>query len=153
MKAGARWWVSDDLSQAELRALVDLGKKKWFLTHDDILEQFPEAEQNIELIDRVYSVILEQGIDVVEDAKEAEQKGKGEEEEETPEPEGVTIDDPVRMYLKEIGKVALLTPEQEVDLAQRMEKGVEEAKRRLIEANLRLVVSSAKKYVGRGILC
>src|SRR2546428_242828 len=110
------------------------------------------VRQNIELIDRVYSVLLEQGIDVVEDAKEAEQKGKGEEEEETPEPEGVTIDDPVRMYLKEIGKVALLTPEQEADLAQRMEKGDEEAKRRLIEANLRLVVSIAKKYVGRGML-
>jgi RNA polymerase primary sigma factor len=122
------------------------------LTHDDILEQFPEAEQNIELIDRVYTVLLEQGIDVVEDAKEAEQKGKAEEEEEAREAEGVAIDDPVRMYLKEIGKVALLTPEQEVDLAKRMEKGDEEAKRRLIEANLRLVVSIAKKYVGRGML-
>ncbi len=144
--------ITNERIQAELKALVDLGKKKGFLTHDDILEQFPEAEQNIELIDRVYSVLLEQGIDVVEDAKEAEQKGKGEEEEEVREPEGVAIDDPVRMYLKEIGKVALLTPEQEIDLAQRMEKGDEEAKRRLIEANLRLVVSIAKKYVGRGML-
>src|SRR5216684_2282206 len=131
--------ISNERIQAELKALVDLGKKKGFLTHDDILEQFPEAEQNIELIDRVYTVLLEQGIDVVEDAKEAEQKGKAEEEEETREAEGVAIDDPVRMYLKEIGKVALLTPEQEVDLAKRMEKGDEEAKRRLIEANLRLV--------------
>jgi len=151
-KAAPEAPVTDERIQAELKALVELGKKKGFLTHDDILEQFPEAEQNIELIDRVYSVLLEQGIDVVEDAKEAEQKGKGEEEEETPEPGGVAIDDPVRMYLKEIGKVALLTPEQEVDLAQRMEKGDEEAKRRLIEANLRLVVSIAKKYVGRGML-
>ena len=144
--------ISDERIQAELKTLVELGKKKGFLTHDDILEQFPEAEQNIELIDRVYTVLLEQGIDVVEDAKEAEQKGKAEEEEETREAEGVAIDDPVRMYLKEIGKVALLTPEQEVDLAKRMEKGDEEAKRRLIEANLRLVVSIAKKYVGRGML-
>src|SRR6058998_65100 len=151
-KAAPEAPVTDERIQAELRALVELGKKKGFLTHDDILEQFPEAEQNIELIDRVYTVLLEQGIDVVEDAKEAEQKGKGEEEEEVREPEGVAIDDPVRMYLKEIGKVALLTPEQEVDLAQRMEKGDEEAKRRLIEANLRLVVSIAKKYVGRGML-
>jgi len=151
-KAAPEAPVTDERIQAELRALVELGKKKGFLTHDDILEHFPEAEQNIELIDRVYSVLLEQGIDVVEDAKEAEQKGKGEEEEEVREPEGVAIDDPVRMYLKEIGKVALLTPEQEVDLAQRMEKGDEEAKRRLIEANLRLVVSIAKKYVGRGML-
>ena len=137
---------------AELKALIELGRKKGFLTHDEILEQFPEAEQNIELIDRVYSALMEQGIDVVEDAKEAEQKGKAEEEEEAREAAGIAIDDPVRMYLKEIGKVALLTPEQEVDLAQRMEKGDEEAKRRLIEANLRLVVSIAKKYVGRGML-
>jgi RNA polymerase primary sigma factor len=135
---------------AELRALVDLGRKRGYLTHDEILEQFPEAEQNIEVIDRVYSVLLEQGIDVVEDAKEAEQKGK--EEEEGAKAEGVAIDDPVRMYLKEIGKVSLLSPELEIELAQRMEKGDEEAKRRLIEANLRLVVSIAKKYVGRGML-
>jgi RNA polymerase primary sigma factor len=135
---------------AELKALVELGRKRGYLTHDEILEQFPEAEQNIEVIDRVYSVLLEQGIDVVEDAKEAEQKGK--EEEEEAKAEGVAIDDPVRMYLKEIGKVSLLSPELEIELAQRMEKGDEEAKRRLIEANLRLVVSIAKKYVGRGML-
>jgi len=134
----------------ELKALVDLGRKRGYLTHDEILEHFPEAEQNIEVIDRVYSVLLEQGIDVVEDAKEAEQKGK--EEEEEAKAEGVAIDDPVRMYLKEIGKVSLLSPELEIELAQRMEKGDEEAKRRLIEANLRLVVSIAKKYVGRGML-
>ena len=144
--------ISPDGQQlpAELKALVELGRKRGYLTHDEILEQFPEAEQNIELIDRVYSVLLEQGIDVVEDAKEA--KGKGEEEEETREAAGVAIDDPVRMYLKEIGKVSLLSPELETELAQRMEKGEEEAKRRLIEANLRLVVSIAKKYVGRGML-
>jgi len=135
---------------AELKALVDLGRKRGYLTHDEILEHFPEAEQNIEVIDRVYSVLLEQGIDVVEDAKEAEQKGK--EEEEEAKAGGVAIDDPVRMYLKEIGKVSLLSPELEIELAQRMEKGDEEAKRRLIEANLRLVVSIAKKYVGRGML-
>ena len=134
----------------ELKVLVDLGRKRGYLTHDEILEHFPEAEQNIEVIDRVYSVLLEQGIDVVEDAKEAEQKGK--EEEEEAKAEGVAIDDPVRMYLKEIGKVSLLSPELEIELAQRMEKGDEEAKRRLIEANLRLVVSIAKKYVGRGML-
>jgi len=151
-KAAPEAPMTDERIQAELKALVELGKKKGFLTHDDILEQFPEAEQNIELIDRVYTVLLEQGIDVVEDAKEVEQKGKAEEEEEARAAEGVAIDDPVRMYLKEIGKVALLTPEQEIDLAQRMEKGDEEAKRRLIEANLRLVVSIAKKYVGRGML-
>jgi RNA polymerase primary sigma factor len=144
--------VADDAKvPPELKALVELGRKKGYVTHDDILEQFPEAEQNIELVDRVYSVLSEQGIEVVEDAKEAEQP-KARAAEEDREAEGVAIDDPVRMYLKEIGKVPLLTPEQEVDLAQRMEKGDDEAKRRLIEANLRLVVSIAKKYVGRGML-
>ncbi len=143
--------ITDERLPAELKGLVDLGRRRGFLTHDEILEQFPEAEQNIELIDRVYSVLLEQGIDVVEDAKEAEVKGK-EEEAEPRETEGVAIDDPVRMYLKEIGKVSLLSPELEIELAKRMEKGEEEAKRRLIEANLRLVVSIAKKYVGRGML-
>jgi RNA polymerase primary sigma factor len=136
---------------AELKALVELGKKRGYLTHDEILEQFPEAEQNIELIDRVYSTLLEQGVDVVEDPKDVEAP-KGKEDEEPREAEGVAIDDPVRMYLKEIGKVSLLSPDLEVELAQRMEKGEEEAKRRLIEANLRLVVSIAKKYVGRGML-
>ncbi|HEU4798802.1 MAG TPA: sigma-70 family RNA polymerase sigma factor, partial [bacterium] len=136
----------------QLKALVELGRKRGYLTHDEILEQFPEAEQNIELIDRVYSVLLQQGIDVVEDAEEAKPKAKSEEEEEPREVAGVAIDDPVRMYLKEIGKVSLLSPQLEIELAQRMEKGDEEAKRRLIEANLRLVVSIAKKYVGRGML-
>ncbi len=143
--------ITDERLPAELKGLVDFGRRRGFLTHDEILEHFPEAEQNIELIDRVYSVLLEQGIDVVEDAKEAEVKGK-EEETEPREAEGVAIDDPVRMYLKEIGKVSLLSPELEIELAKRMEKGEEEAKRRLIEANLRLVVSIAKKYVGRGML-
>jgi len=149
-KAAAQ--VTDEQVPAELKALVDLGRRRGYLTHDEILEQFPEAESNIEMIDRVYSVLLEQGIDVVEDAKEAEAKAKVDEDLEPRESEGVAIDDPVRMYLKEIGKVSLLSPELEVELAKRMEKGEEEAKRRLIEANLRLVVSIAKKYVGRGML-
>ena len=67
-------------------------------------------------------------------------------------PEGVSIEDPVRMYLKEIGKVPLLSAEREIELAQRMEEGDEEAKKELAEANLRLVVSIAKRYVGRGML-
>ncbi|MDR7549483.1 MAG: RNA polymerase sigma factor RpoD [Armatimonadota bacterium] len=140
----------------ELRALVDLGRKRGFVTHDDILEQFPDVEQNVEQVDRLYAVLAEQGIEIVEDEKAAEPKSKAEAEEEAEAalraPEGISIDDPVRMYLKEIGKVPLLTQAQEVSLAQRMEKGDEEAKRRLIEANLRLVVSIAKKYVGRGML-
>src|SRR5437667_10836271 len=94
-KAAPEAPVTDERIQAELRALVELGKKKGFLTHDDILEQLPAAEQNIELIDRVDSVLLEQGIDVVEDAREAEQKGNGEYAEDVRATEGVAIRDPV----------------------------------------------------------
>lgn len=146
---------AEDLTP-ELRALVELGRKRGFLSHDDVLEQFPEIEQNVDQVDRLYAILAEQGIEIVEDAKEVEARPKREIEEEAEAtikpPEGISIDDPVRMYLKEIGKVSLLTQPQEVSLAQRMEKGDEEAKRRLIEANLRLVVSIAKKYVGRGML-
>jgi RNA polymerase primary sigma factor len=155
-KAQAQTTTPTEELSAELRALVELGRKRGFVTHDDILEQFPDVEQNLEQVDRLYSVLAEQGVEIVEDEKAAEPKTKAEVEEEAEAtlraPEGVSIDDPVRMYLKEIGKVPLLTQAQEVALAQRMEKGDEEAKRRLIEANLRLVVSIAKKYVGRGML-
>ncbi len=146
---------TEDLTP-EVRALVELGRKRGFVTHDDVLEQFPEVEQSVDQVDKLYSVLAEHGVEIVEDERAAEPKSKAEAEEEAEAtvraPEGVSIDDPVRMYLKEIGKVALLTQPQEVALAQRMEKGDEEAKRRLIEANLRLVVSIAKKYVGRGML-
>jgi RNA polymerase primary sigma factor len=154
-KTQAQTTATEELTP-ELRALIELGRKRGFVTHDDILEQFPEVEQNVDQVDRLYSVLAEQGVEIVEDEKAAEPKGKAEAEEEAEAvvkaPEGISIDDPVRMYLKEIGKVPLLTQPQEVSLAQRMEKGDEEAKRRLIEANLRLVVSIAKKYVGRGML-
>jgi RNA polymerase primary sigma factor len=154
-KAAPAQTTTEELTP-EMRTLIEGGRKRGFLTHDEILEHFPDIEQNIDLVDRLYSALAEQGIEIVEDAKEAEAKAKPEPEEEAESvlkaPEGISIDDPVRMYLKEIGKVALLTQPQEIALAQRMEKGDEEAKRRLIEANLRLVVSIAKKYVGRGML-
>ncbi|MDR7417637.1 MAG: RNA polymerase sigma factor RpoD [Armatimonadota bacterium] len=147
--------TTEELSP-ELKALLDVGRKRGYVTHDDILEHLPDVEQNLEQVDRLYGVLAEHGIDIVEDEKAAEPKTKQEAEEESEAtlrvPEGVSIDDPVRMYLKEIGKVPLLNQAQEIALAQRMEKGDEEAKRRLIEANLRLVVSIAKKYVGRGML-
>jgi RNA polymerase primary sigma factor len=139
---------------AELRQLVELGRKRGYVTYDEIQETVPEVEHNLEEYDRIYGMLVDLEIKVVDDAKEAEKRGDDEEE---PEPvleplEGVSIDDPVRMYLKEIGKVPLLNSADEIKLAKRMERGDEEAKRRLIEANLRLVVSIAKKYVGRGML-
>jgi RNA polymerase primary sigma factor len=106
-------------------------------------------------MDYVYSNLLELGIDVKEEDKLQEIR-QGEllpqvSLEELSDIESVSISDPVRMYLREIGKISLLTPEEEVELAKRVEEGEEEAKKKLIEANLRLVVSIAKKYIGRGL--
>ncbi len=140
---------------AELRQLVDQGRQRGYVTYDEIQEAVPEVEHNLDEYDRIYGILLDLGVKVVDDPKEAEKKADDEDEAEPAELEpleGVSIDDPVRMYLKEIGKVPLLTPAEEIKLAKRMERGDEEAKRRLIEANLRLVVSIAKKYVGRGML-
>ncbi|HCJ10815.1 MAG TPA: RNA polymerase sigma factor RpoD, partial [Clostridiales bacterium] len=117
-----------------------------------------------EQIDDIYEVLTEKGIEVVSDASEAGSAASSKaarvrasavgdtSDSDLAVPEGVAVDDPVRMYLKEIGRVPLLTPEEEVELAKRVEAGDEEAKRRLAEANLRLVVSIAKRYVGRGML-
>jgi RNA polymerase primary sigma factor len=140
---------------AELRQFVELGRRRGYVTYDEIQEAVPEIEHNLDEYDRIYGMLGDLEIKVVDDPKEAEKKA---DEEEDAEPleleplEGVSIDDPVRMYLKEIGKVPLLNSADEIKLAKRMERGDEEAKRRLIEANLRLVVSIAKKYVGRGML-
>ena len=118
-----------------------------------------------EQIEEIYEYLSAADIEVIPDASDSESLDDVDEptdleEEETEEvenidlsvPEGVGIDDPVRMYLKEIGRVPLLSAEEEVILAKRMEAGDEEAKRKLAEANLRLVVSIAKRYVGRGML-
>jgi len=139
---------------AEVRQLVEQGRKRGYVTYDEIQETVPEVESNLDEYDRIYGMLVDLDIKVVEDPKEAEKRPDEEEEAEAViEPlEGVSIDDPVRMYLKEIGKVPLLNSADEIKLAKRMERGDEDAKRRLIEANLRLVVSIAKKYVGRGML-
>jgi RNA polymerase primary sigma factor len=139
---------------AEMRALVEQGRKRGYVTYDEIQEAVPEVETNLDEYDRIYGMLVDLDVKVVDDPKEAEKRADDEEEPEAViEPlEGVSIDDPVRMYLKEIGKVPLLNSADEIKLAKRMERGDEDAKRRLIEANLRLVVSIAKKYVGRGML-
>lgn len=134
-------------------SLFEKGKKMGNLTYKEITDSLQDYNLNTEAIDEFYEELSRQGIDVVEELAEAEVvEDNIKEEIEIQVPEGISINDPVRMYLKEIGKIALLTPEEEVALAKRMEGGQEEAKRRLAEANLRLVVSIAKKYVGRGML-
>lgn len=140
--------------------LIERGKKRGILTYNEIMDSLQGTELTPEQIDDIYESLAGLGIEVVPETVELdpvedasiEEKHAEEVEVDLSVPEGVGIDDPVRMYLKEIGRVPLLTPDEEVELAKRMEAGDEEAKRRLAEANLRLVVSIAKRYVGRGML-
>ena len=135
-----------------LRELTELGKAKGMLTYKEIMDAFEKIDLPPEKIERIYDALERLGIDVLPEADDEIEELELEEDPELSIPEGVTIDDPVRMYLKEIGKVPLLTAEEEIELAKRMEAGEEEPKKRLAEANLRLVVSIAKRYVGRGML-
>ena len=136
-----------------LKELVEKGKSKGMLTYKEIMDAFEEVDLEPEQIEKIYETVENMGIDVVGDIdEEIKDMQNTEEELDLTLPEGISIDDPVRMYLKEIGKVPLLSADEEIELAKRMEKGENEAKRRLAEANLRLVVSIAKRYVGRGML-
>ncbi|KEO83822.1 RNA polymerase sigma factor RpoD [Tumebacillus flagellatus] len=150
------------------QSLVDIGKKRGVITYSEIMDKLSPFDQDSDQIDEFFDHMSEQGIEVInesdedpgfdadEDDDEDGPKGGLEEEEfdlnDLSVPPGIKINDPVRMYLKEIGRVPLLSAEEEIKLAQRIEEGDEEAKRRLAEANLRLVVSIAKRYVGRGML-
>lgn len=143
--------------QELVKELIEKGKKRGSLTYQEIMDTLQSVELTPEQIDDIYDQLHQMGIEVVPEtaeleALERENGAPAEEDIDLSIPEGVGIDDPVRMYLKEIGRIPLLTPEEEIELAKRMEQGDEEAKRRLIEANLRLVVSIAKRYVGRGML-
>ena len=137
-----------------IKELIEKGKKKGVLTHNEITASFFEIEISAEEFEAIYDLLEKENIEVVEDLeKELEEIEVTKEElEDLSIPEGVSIDDHVKMYLKEIGKVNLLDAEQETELAKRMAEGDEEAKKKLAEANLRLVVSIAKRYVGRGML-
>ncbi|CAM3809361.1 RNA polymerase sigma factor RpoD [Mesobacillus zeae] len=139
--------------------LTELGKKTGVLAYDDIAERLASFELDSDQMDEFYEFLGDQGVELVGESEEADpnvqQLAKNEEEFDLNDlsvPPGVKINDPVRMYLKEIGRVDLLSAEEEISLAKRIEQGDEEAKRRLAEANLRLVVSIAKRYVGRGML-
>lgn len=164
------------------RELIEKGKKKGVLTFKEISDAFEDIEVTPEEIERLYDIFEKESIELVEDLdKELEEIEVSKEElEDLSVPEGINIDDHVKMYLKEIGKVNLLTPEEELSLAKRMADGEtakeqieeigenidedskkqidlliadgEKAKKSLAEANLRLVVSIAKRYVGRGML-
>ena len=147
-----------------VRGLITVArKKKNILEYQEVNDYFADMKLNEEQFDRLLELLEQSGVDVLritseEDDIPDEEILLSEEDEVDMEnidlsvPDGISIEDPVRMYLKEIGKVPLLSAEEEIELAQRMEDGDEDAKKRLAEANLRLVVSIAKRYVGRGML-
>jgi RNA polymerase primary sigma factor len=140
--------------------LTEQGKKVGVLAYDDIAEKMANFELESDQMDEFYEFLIEQGIELIGETADGEtpspkQLAKGDDEFDLNDlsvPPGVKINDPVRMYLKEIGRVDLLSAQEEIKLATKIEAGDEEAKRRLAEANLRLVVSIAKRYVGRGML-
>ena len=135
-----------------VKNLIEKGKKNGTLTYKEIMDEIDHIDLGPEQIEKIYEVLESMGIEVQGDMNEV----SGVEEEELDLdlsiPEGVAIDDHVRMYLKEIGTVPLLSSEEEIELAQKIEEGSQYAKKKLAEANLRLVVSIAKRYVGRGML-
>ena len=143
----------------KLEELIDSAKKKKsILEYHEINDFFKDMELDAEHFDRILEKMEASNVDVLRMSDDDEPLILYEEEEVEVEkidltvPDGISIEDPVRMYLKEIGKVALLNAEEEIELAKRMELGDDAAKKRLAEANLRLVVSIAKRYVGRGML-
>ncbi len=138
-----------------VKDLMDKGKKRGMLTYNEIMDTLEEVDLDKDQVEEVYDNLASMGIEIIgEREEEIEELPETEEivELDISVPKGINIDDPVRMYLKEIGKVPLLSAEEEIELAKKMDQGDEEAKRRLCEANLRLVVSIAKRYVGRGML-
>ena len=170
---------SREANRAAARSLIEKGKKQGSLTLDEIMGAFSNTELDKDKVENLYETLGNLGIEILEKKEEkvsvdfsadddltldmesidddvVDKIGKEEDIEmdklDLSLPKGISIDDPVRMYLKEIGKIPLLKPHEEVELAKRMMEGDEIAKQRLVEANLRLVVSIDKRYVGRGML-
>ena len=141
-------------ADAKIEALMEMGKSKGVLTYKEVMDTLDELELDSEQIERIYDRFEALNIDVVEEMEIPDDitSDISELESDLGSTEGVAIDDPVRMYLKEIGKVPLLSAAEEIEIAKRMADGDQDAKKQLAEANLRLVVSVAKRYVGRGML-
>ena len=142
-----------------IRDLIELGKSKGQLSTKDILDALGELDFDPEQIEKFYDTLESQGVEIIEDFADIPMEdieftpvtGDGDDMEMSLSTEGIAIDDPVKVYLKEIGRVPLLTPEEEIDLAIRISNGDEAANKRLSEATLRRVVSIAKRYLGRGM--
>ncbi len=150
--------------QAKLQGLLEMAKKKKMVIEDtEIINYFNDAKEielNLERMEQIFAFLEGNNVDILtitDDDGDDEILINDDIEEDVEKidisvPDGISIEDPVRMYLKEIGKVPLLSAEEEIELAKKMEEGDERAKQKLAEANLRLVVSIAKRYVGRGML-
>ncbi len=155
-----------------IKSIIEKAKKKGKVSYIEVSDSLENVELDKEQMETLYETLISSGVEIVMESEpesdnfhiaedehaDFDSSGHSAEDEEEDVdidislPKGINVDDPVRMYLKEIGKVPLLTAEEEIILAKRMEQGDEEAKKKLCEANLRLVVSIAKRYVGRGML-
>jgi len=150
--------IMSDGRKKKVRELVLRGLSRGYVTQDEIMDLFPDAEEHVVMLDDLYEELLLKEIDLYESVADS---GEEKVERETTDLEkelevlaaldSRAISDPVRMYLREIGRIPLLTRDQEIDLAQKTEAGDEKAKEKLTSSNLRLVVSIAKKYIGRGM--
>jgi RNA polymerase primary sigma factor len=149
--------VNEIRLKGAISELIKKGKEEGNLSYKEIVEAFDDVDVEPDEIEKIYSTFEDAGISIISEALETVEE-LPEDEDESPSikqiniPGGISVDDPVRMYLKEIGKVDLLRGDEEIELAKLMAQGDENAKRKLAEANLRLVVSIAKRYVGRGML-
>ena len=154
--------------QEQIKRLISKGKKTGILTYKEVMDTLEEIDLSSDEVDDIYQRLEDMGIEVSGEKEEellldddldkdvdddiVDEVVEESKKDDLSVPKGINVDDPVRMYLKEIGKIPLLTGNEEVELAKRMEEGDEIAKKKLAEANLRLVVSIAKRYVGRGML-
>jgi len=151
----------DSEKKTDVQGLIEKGKSQGSLSSDDIMEVVDLSGYDVDQVEKLYETLESSGIEVSynldgdygeeRDAEEVEVPEEGEDIEKYLVDEGVSVDDPVRMYLKDIGRIPLLTTERETYLAERIAEGDEAAKNELVEANLRLVVSIAKKYTGKGM--
>ncbi|MBE3126736.1 MAG: sigma-70 family RNA polymerase sigma factor, partial [Candidatus Atribacteria bacterium] len=150
-----------------IEELIKEGKEQGYLTYKELEKYLADDILDLSKVEDLYDILSESGIDLVESEEEGNLLAKDKNVEEKNKKlhsskakldleielaKQLELDDPVKMYLKEIGQIRLLTAKQEVELARRMQKGDHEAKKKLVESNLRLVVSIAKRYVGRGML-
>lgn len=130
--------------------LITKAKKQGFIDQKEVFEKIPDTEENVEILDDLHSQLHDEGIEILDTEEESEADEKLEKAKQKAYLDDIA-DDSVRLYLREIGKIPLLTPEQEIEIAKRVQAGEEKAKDEMAEANMRLVVSIAKRYVGRGL--